>query len=133
MGTHTTVVTSLEELEKSLVAVVESEKVQLIQKWLADIEKQAPDLVVAIARTYLDSFSTVKIAKGLSKGLEKKDTNAEALIADLTRLEWEQKLHAAFPELKDHSIIFVPKEEPVHKSEHDTPAKDDTRLKSGHE
>merc|ERR1712072_1609139 len=97
---------------------------RLFRQWVEDMEKQAPELVVALGHAYLDSFKSVKLAKAALKGYDEAPPQAPASekpvgaesIAGVSALEWERRLHAEFPELQNYRVLFIPKEEPLEKA-----------------
>merc|ERR1712139_559421 len=85
----------------------ESEQLTVLREWMERAESQAPELVVAIAHAYADSFKSVKMAKAFARGL---NTESSKAIAGLPATQWEQRIHASFPELKGYDVILVPKD-----------------------
>eukprot|EP00928_Gymnodinium_smaydae_P091748 TRINITY_DN75487_c0_g1_i1.p1 TRINITY_DN75487_c0_g1~~TRINITY_DN75487_c0_g1_i1.p1 ORF type:complete len:310 (+),score=79.37 TRINITY_DN75487_c0_g1_i1:103-930(+) len=118
---HDAVERSLRALEARLASVGQDERVQVLQKWLGDLETMAPELAVALAKAYVDTFSPVRLAKSLLKGaLDEASSSAggsnasaaaaeEELVAGLRPQEWEKRIRKEFPQLKDYDISFVPR------------------------
>lgn len=103
---HEAMAANLTNLEKQLLCVAEHERIRILQEWLAEAERRTPELVVALAKAYADNFKGVKAAKALAKGLP---THSPDLVAGQPPSEWEQRIHAAFPELKGFSVVLQPK------------------------
>jgi len=106
---HAGMSASLLSLESQLLSVADSKRMKVLREWLTEAERQAPELAVAIAHAYADSFKGVKAAKAFARGLEKQRPNT---VAGQLPAEWEQRIHAAFPELRNHSVVLVPNVEP---------------------
>lgn len=111
---HASLQQSINGLERRLASVAGSEQLRLFRQWVEDMEKQAPELVVALGHAYLDSFKSVKLAKAALKGYDEAPAASEKpvgaeLIAGVSALEWERCLHAVFPELQNYSVVFIPK------------------------
>merc|ERR1712066_550743 len=103
--THAMVARSIVRLEGQLQAAAESEQFRVLKEWLEDLEKKAPKLVVALGHVYLDSFKGVKLAKAFAKEIAQQDTKEQTAPGSIDGWApdaWEQKIHAAFPELRGY-------------------------------
>jgi hypothetical protein len=107
---HETVATSLRGLENQLVSLGQSSNVRALEMWLAELEKNAPELAVAVGKMYLESFAPVKAAKAVMKGVPRgaSELTPASEVAGLTQREWQAKVHEAFPELRDYHVLFLP-------------------------
>lgn len=115
---HETVATSLRTLEQQLVSLGQSGSLRAVETWLAGLEKHAPALAVEVGKVYLDSWTPVKAAKTVMKGVPR-DAPALAppsVIAGHSQQEWQTKIHGAFPELQRCRIIVLPPEEKANES-----------------
>jgi hypothetical protein len=107
----------LEYFESKVDSLSQSEQLRQLQEWLATLEKQSPELFVAIAKAYLDSKPAAKLARALAGDLQgtakvRKTQHREGetiITGGLTAKEWEHRVHMAFPDLKDHNIVFLPR------------------------
>jgi len=112
---HEAVASSLRTLEKQLVSLGQSGSLRAVEMWLAELEKNAPALAVEVGKVYLDSWTPVKAAKTVMKGLPR-DAPAlipPSVIAGHSQMEWQEKIHDKFPELRGCRIVVLPPEEIV--------------------
>lgn len=113
---HAATAASLSKLELGLKSLSQNEQIEAVEKWLAELEKQAPELVVAVTKLYLETFTPFKVATSLYKDLrsgeqESKTDDAKVTKNDFVKLEeWEQRIHTTFPELQRYHLLFVLKE-----------------------
>jgi len=103
--------------ESKIDSLGQSEQLRQLQEWLATLEKQCPELFVAIAKAYLDSRPGTKLARALAAQLHgtKQSRKVERfeeetiMTGGLTAKEWERRVHMAFPELNSYTIVFSPR------------------------
>lgn len=118
---HGLIAGSLQELERSVVALGQSGSVRAIESWLADLEKRSPQLLVAVGKAYLDTLGPVKAAKMVMKGVDRgeqvvneaEEAASEVVatlpetVAGLSQEEWHRRIVDVFPELRGHRVLLL--------------------------
>jgi len=112
---HSTVTSGLNNLESSLTSLCQSDQLREIQEWLAHVERESPELVVALGKAYLETTPSAKVAKAVIGDFQASDSPAPQQIAGLTIEEWQRRVHEVFPELQGYKVLLKPEKQPINK------------------
>mmetsp|Transcript_79950 Transcript_79950/g.183212 ORF Transcript_79950/g.183212 Transcript_79950/m.183212 type:complete len:239 (+) Transcript_79950:35-751(+) len=107
---HESISASIDRLEHTLENAANSERIQIFEDWLQEVNKQAPQLVALFSKFYLEKSVPWKVAVAVAKDLKKESPQAPTTVDGVPADEWERRIHAAFPELTGTRILIIPKE-----------------------